>query len=654
MGFVNLARGLRAVGYLEPDPLPAGPVALVTHSGSVFSALLRTRRGLGFTLAVSSGQELVTAAPRLRRLRAEPARDPGAGAGPGGDPGRQPSCARCWPRAGGRTSRWCCSPRAARPAAGRWCAHSGALAAADGGWEALAGAYGVHRVRDLAEMADTLELFAVRPPLRRRAAPASPPCTTRAWNARTSPTWPTSWACRSRRSASRPRHGWPGCSTRAWSRPTRWTCGAPAQAQEQLSRAALAALADDPAVAAVALAVDLVPEFDGDESYPLAVTATAPAHQQAGGGAEQPCPPPSTRRPRPSCARRASRCWRAPAPACSPCATCWTTRGRPAASRPRTADDPDPAAPSALGPRCSRAAAPDSAAAVRPAARLRHRGRARQAAPSTSAPARARRGRGDRLPGRAQDRRARHRAQVGRRAACGSASASPAELAAAYDDLADRLGPPGAGRARRSRPARAVALGLARDPALGPLLVVGRRRAAGGDCWPTGPSRCPRSTRGRPARLLGRLRAGPACWPGARGQPAADLDAIAAAITGLSALACDLGDVLDALDINPLICGPHGAVAVDALAIPRLGPGHRYDLRHGSRTRAVSGTGSLVRHGHQHRHQPGGLAAVVRRRRAAVRAPRASPRPTRLPLPARPAWRGSSASPSRSTPDTRR
>ena len=42
-----------------------------------------------------------------------------------------------------------------------------------------------------------------------------------------------------------------------------------------------------------------------------------------------------------------------------------------------------------------------------------------------------------------------------------------------------------------------------------------------------------------------------------------------AAITGLSQLAAELGDGLEALDINPLICGPHGAVAVDALAIPR-------------------------------------------------------------------------------------
>ena len=62
MGFVNLEHGLRAIGYLEPDPLPIGPVAFVSHSGSAFSALLRTRRRLGFTLAVSSGQELVTPA----------------------------------------------------------------------------------------------------------------------------------------------------------------------------------------------------------------------------------------------------------------------------------------------------------------------------------------------------------------------------------------------------------------------------------------------------------------------------------------------------------------------------------------------------------------------------------------------------------------
>ncbi|MGH9092729.1 MAG: CoA-binding protein, partial [Acidimicrobiales bacterium] len=49
MGFVNVARGLRAIGYTEPDPLPVGPIALVTHSGSVFSMMLRTRRAIGYS-----------------------------------------------------------------------------------------------------------------------------------------------------------------------------------------------------------------------------------------------------------------------------------------------------------------------------------------------------------------------------------------------------------------------------------------------------------------------------------------------------------------------------------------------------------------------------------------------------------------------------
>ena len=38
---------------------------------------------------------------------------------------------------------------------------------------------------------------------------------------------------------------------------------------------------------------------------------------------------------------------------------------------------------------------------------------------------------------------------------------------------------------------------------------------------------------------------------------------------GLSWLAHDLGEHLDALDVNPVICGPGGCVAVDALVIPR-------------------------------------------------------------------------------------
>jgi len=78
----------------------------------------------------------------------------------------------------------------------------------------------------------------------------------------------------------------------------------------------------------------------------------------------------------------------------------------------------------------------------------------------------------------------------------------------------------------------------------------------------------PPVTRSAALAALRRLRLAPVL-AGARGQPAADLGAIADAVIALSGLACDLGDVLDALDINPLICGPSGAVAADVLAVPR-------------------------------------------------------------------------------------
>jgi len=56
---------------------------------------------------------------------------------------------------------------------------------------------------------------------------------------------------------------------------------------------------------------------------------------------------------------------------------------------------------------------------------------------------------------------------------------------------------------------------------------------------------------------------------GVRGAPPADLDAVADAVVHLSTLAVDLGPSLAALDVNPLIAGPDGCVAVDALVIAR-------------------------------------------------------------------------------------
>ncbi len=170
MGFVNVARGVRAIGYLERDPLPAGPVALVTHSGSVFSAMLRTRRHLGFTLAVSAGQELVTATAsyvdyaldlegtRVIGLVMETLRQPDA-------------LSAALQRAADRdVAVVALTVGASRAGRAMVAAHSGALAGADGAWEALFDAYGVVRVHDLDELGDTVELFASGRP----AAPAVP------------------------------------------------------------------------------------------------------------------------------------------------------------------------------------------------------------------------------------------------------------------------------------------------------------------------------------------------------------------------------------------------------------------------------------------------------------------------------------------------
>ncbi len=112
-----------------------------------------------------------------------------------------------------------------------------------------------------------------------------------------------------------------------------------------------------------------------------------------------------------------------------------------------------------------------------------------------------------------------------------------------------------------------LTLGIARDPELGPLVVVG----AGGVLVELLADRAvalPPVDRRAARELVDGLRVR-ALLAGVRGAAPARMDAVLAAITGVSQLAVELGDELAALDVNPLICGPDGAIAVDALAIPR-------------------------------------------------------------------------------------
>jgi acyl-CoA synthetase (NDP forming) len=136
----------------------------------------------------------------------------------------------------------------------------------------------------------------------------------------------------------------------------------------------------------------------------------------------------------------------------------------------------------------------------------------------------------------------------------------------AYTDLERRLGPQ-VTVAPMAPPGVEIALGIARDPQFGPLVLVG----AGGVLVEIMKDRrvaMPPLDEVRARSMVDALEVRP-LLDGVRGQPAADVTALTRAIVGLSWLAHDLGDRLDAFDANPLICGPNGCVAVDALVIPR-------------------------------------------------------------------------------------
>src|SRR5215467_2631396 len=558
MGFVNARHGLRAIGYQEPDPVRTGPIALVTQSGSVFFALLRTRPPLGYTVAVSSGQELVTSAAeyaayalqlpqtRVLALVLEAMRD-----------------TRLLEEVLGAASVRNIPVvllTAGRSAAGRALvtAHSGALAGTDGAWDALAEAYGVHRVADLAELTDTLELFAIgrdRPPGGRRGGIATVHDSglERAHIADLAaelgvPFGEIGEATVQRLAKVLDPGLEPGNPLDMW--------GGSTKAQWQLTES-LAALAADPAVAAVALAVDLVTEFDGDRSYrdalaevaqrtgkPLAVLANIPAAIDPAAAGEL----------------RA-----AGIPVLEGARTgllalrhllahgTWSPRPQPPPADPARRERwaralrSGPLAPAQAfrllgdyGIRSARARAADTAgAALAAAGEIGYPVVLKTAEPGVA-----------------------HKSDAGG-VVLGIRDA--AELEAAYAGLAGRLGPrvlvcETAGRGTE------LSLGILADPGLGPLVVVG----AGGVLVEHLADRAvalPPVDPARARRMLSRLRVAP-LLAGFRGRPPADLGAIAKAITAVSAIACELGGELAALDINPLICGPGGAVAADVLAEP--------------------------------------------------------------------------------------
>ena len=112
-------------------------------------------------------------------------------------------------------------------------------------------------------------------------------------------------------------------------------------------------------------------------------------------------------------------------------------------------------------------------------------------------------------------------------------------------------------------------LGISRDDQLGPTLVMG----LGGvfvEILGDVQIRIPPISAAEARRALESLK-GAKVFSGARGAPAADIDALADMAARLSWLAIDLGNAIAELDLNPVVVLPKGqdAFAVDALLVAR-------------------------------------------------------------------------------------
>ncbi|MGE0652433.1 MAG: acetate--CoA ligase family protein, partial [Alphaproteobacteria bacterium] len=116
-----------------------------------------------------------------------------------------------------------------------------------------------------------------------------------------------------------------------------------------------------------------------------------------------------------------------------------------------------------------------------------------------------------------------------------------------------------------------LALGIANDPEVGPVVMVGGGGTAlelYGDVAFADPALDP----ARAAALVDRTRVA-RLLDGWRHQPAHDRTAVEAALVALGRLARDLGDVIEAVDVNPFVARAdgNGGVALDALVVLRAG-----------------------------------------------------------------------------------
>jgi len=561
MGFVNVERGLRATGWEEPAVLEPGGITFVSHSGSAFAAFLHNDRNLRFNLAISSGQELVTTTADYLRyalgrestraigLFIETVRDPGAFI-----EALAIARERDVPVVVLKVGREAFTREMVT-------AHSGALAGEDGAYEALFEAYGVHRVESLDEMADTLALFVAG----RRAGPGALATAhdsggERALMIDAAAAVGVPLAELAPETVSRLEGlldpGLPAVNPLDF-----WGTGRKAG---EVITGSLRALVDDPNVAALAFGVDMVTDDADEEGYFSCFLRVWPETDKPmamlsnfAGGIDR---------------NDVRRIYDAGAPALE-----GTLTGLAAfrhlfehrdhrALPPVSGTTPVPievrerwqarlSTGEPFDEREGLALLADSGVPVVPVEVAESLDEAVAAAERIGFPVALKTARSG----------IQHKSDVG---GVRLGLADRTALADAYGELAASLGPR-VTVARMAPEGVEVHLGVVRDPQFGPLVLV----AAGGALVEVLRDRrmgMPPLDEARARRLVDRLWIRP-LLDGVRGRPPADVHALVEAVVAMAWLAHDLGDRLEALDANPVICSPSGCVAVDALVIPRAG-----------------------------------------------------------------------------------
>lgn len=110
-----------------------------------------------------------------------------------------------------------------------------------------------------------------------------------------------------------------------------------------------------------------------------------------------------------------------------------------------------------------------------------------------------------------------------------------------------------------------LVVGAKRDPTFGPMVVVG----FGGvlvELLDDVAAELAPVTKHQALAMLQRLK-GRKLLAGYRGSDPVDIDSVAEIVVAVSELAADHSDTIAEIDVNPLICGAGGAIAVDALII---------------------------------------------------------------------------------------